>query len=59
MQVGPPMGWRTRPKGGSCELGDVEIGALCAAPGVSKGGCQGQNAYPFHWTVIANSTAFL
>ena len=34
MQVGSLPGWRTRPKGGGCELECVGIGTL---PGVSTG----------------------
>ena len=35
VQVGSLPGWRTRPKGGGCELECVGIGTLGAAPGVS------------------------
>ena len=37
MQVGSLPGWRTRPKGGGCELECVGIGTLGVAPGVSTG----------------------
>ena len=37
VQVGSLPGWRTRPKGGGCELECVGIGTLSAAPGVSTG----------------------
>ena len=43
MQVVSLPGWRTRPKGGGCELGCVEIGTLGAAPGASNGSTEAES----------------
>ena len=46
MQGGSLPGWRTRPKGGGCELECVGIGALGVAPGVSTGSTEAKGTTP-------------
>ena len=43
VQVVSLPGWRTRPKGGGCELGCVDIGTLGAAPGASNGSTEAES----------------